>query len=941
MRKKSTAEWVDYLKIRLAEHHELGALDPQSNSIRLLAYDLSRFIETRELAFRDVEEIIKILSDQGAISRAGRLRTRSGVDKLDTLTDQITQIATAETQAGFDHFRQWAMTTAQGIVLTAHPTFSLSTDIRNVLGQIATNGHSPELAEDLKSHPYLPKRAPTLAEEHTQSQQTITRIQDALGKINANILDVAHKAFPACWTEINPCLLKVYSWVGYDIDGRTDIRWWDAIGLRLREKAAQLERYLQACHVIIQNQDVGPALSEIMDRLTSRLRQALESTDKDLELFKQDLDDRDNLVNAANHLTRQSERRLRSTAKLYPLIDEMLALDPPYELAKEILLLRADLKANGLGTSRIHFRLNSRHVLNGIRSVFGLVEDKTDGRTLLKKASELTRNVKPVSVNFASLALEKNTAHQQMILTAQIHKYIDEETPIRLLIAETEDALVPLGMLFLAKQYGLDEYLDISPLFETANALNNGGRIIRKMLENPVYREYVEKRGIFAIQTGFSDAGRFMGQIPATLSIERLQSHFAQALSDAKLKNVQAIIFNTHGESLGRGGHPGALADRLDYVMSPWAKHQFKKRSVPFIHETSFQGGDGFLWFQTPELAMASVTSLLASRFSDTAASEDDIFYTEQDFSWDIFRSLSSLQEQLYGDPNYSSLLGWFGQNLLVPTGSRAAKRKSVQPNVAADPRQLRAIPHNAILQQFGIPANIIYGIGRASQIDRVRFNELLSGSDRAKSVFALAAKSFTRSNVSILTAYSRLFDAGYWASRASSGHETAIVSNRCVVISESLITNDWRAGLVDLANLLRLDGYSVPNSLNTISSGQDSQTECLSLLHAIRLAVISKMALIAAELPVYGSVGTSRIDVLQKLQNMQIDDIVTNLKAEYPAIGQDVSWTEGLDEGAGVKKHTTSFPHLVETVINPLKRAGQLVRQVSIAVTHNYDAFG
>jgi len=74
LRKKSTAEWVDYLKIRLAEHHELGALDPQSNSIRLLAYDLSRFIETRELAFRDVEEIIKILSDQGAISRAA-LRT--------------------------------------------------------------------------------------------------------------------------------------------------------------------------------------------------------------------------------------------------------------------------------------------------------------------------------------------------------------------------------------------------------------------------------------------------------------------------------------------------------------------------------------------------------------------------------------------------------------------------------------------------------------------------------------------------------------------------------------------------------------------------------------------------------------------------------------------------------------------------------------------------
>jgi len=145
--------------------------------------------------------------------------------------------------------------------------------------------------------------------------------------------------------------------------------------------------------------------------------------------------------------------------------------------------------------------------------------------------------------------METNTAHRQMILTAQIHKYIDNETPIRLLIAETEDSLIPLGMLYLAKLYGLENHLDISPLFETAAALNNGGRIIGKMLGHDVYRNYVKKRGVMAIQTGFSDAGRFMGQVPATLAIERLQSHFAMELAKKKLKNVSAIIFNTHGES--------------------------------------------------------------------------------------------------------------------------------------------------------------------------------------------------------------------------------------------------------------------------------------------------------------------------------------------------------------------------------------------------------
>ena len=132
-----------------------------------------------------------------------------------------------------------------------------------------------------------------------------------------------------------------------------------------------------------------------------------------------------------------------------------------------------------------------------------------------------------------------------MMLVAQIHKYIDAETPIRMLIAECEDSLIPLGMLYLARLYGLQDHLDISPLFETAEALNNGGRIIEKMLANPVYKDYVKTRGVFAIQTGFSDAGRFMGQLPATLAIERLQSHLAAALNEYELNEVTAIVFNT------------------------------------------------------------------------------------------------------------------------------------------------------------------------------------------------------------------------------------------------------------------------------------------------------------------------------------------------------------------------------------------------------------
>jgi len=61
------------------------------------------------------------------------------------------------------------------------------------------------------------------------------------------------------------------------------------------------------------------------------------------------------------------------------------------------------------------------------------------------------------------------------------------------------------------------------------------------------------------------------------------------------MADVTALVFNTHGEGLGRGGHPGTIKERLDYAMSPWAISQFERRNIHLCHETSFQGGDGYL----------------------------------------------------------------------------------------------------------------------------------------------------------------------------------------------------------------------------------------------------------------------------------------------------------------------------------------------------------
>ena len=76
------------------------------------------------------------------------------------------------------------------------------------------------------------------------------------------------------------------------------------------------------------------------------------------------------------------------------------------------------------------------------------------------------------------------------------------------------------------------------------------------------------------------------------------------------LTDVAALIFNTHGESMGRGAHPRDMFNRQTWPMSIWARRQFAQHGIRTELEASFQGGDGYLYLGTPELALATLTRI-------------------------------------------------------------------------------------------------------------------------------------------------------------------------------------------------------------------------------------------------------------------------------------------------------------------------------------------
>ena len=108
--------------------------------------------------------------------------------------------------------------------------------------------------------------------------------------------------------------------------------------------------------------------------------------------------------------------------------------------------------------------------------------------------------------------------------------------------------------------FGIDHLIEISPLFETAEALERGQRVHgggAALAALP--RLSAAGVGRLCLQFGYSDSGRYVGQLAASYLIERLRLKIAETLKRHGVTGVDVVLFDTHGESIGRGAHPNSL----------------------------------------------------------------------------------------------------------------------------------------------------------------------------------------------------------------------------------------------------------------------------------------------------------------------------------------------------------------------------------------------
>jgi phosphoenolpyruvate carboxylase len=536
------------------------------------------------------------------------------------------------------------------------------------------------------------------------------------------------------------------------------------------------------------------------------------------------------------------------------------------------------------------------------------------------------------------------TARRQLMLCAEFLKHIDADTPIRFLIAECEAPATVMGAIYLARLYGVDTRLDISPLFETPEAIEHGGRFMERLLSVKEFVDFVRARGRLAVQIGFSDSGRFMGQVAANLAIERLQILLARALAKQNVRDVEVVIFNTHGEAMGRGGYPGGIEQRFDYLMTPWARARYARERLAVNAESSFQGGDGFLHFETDGLARATIAALIKWSFAEPEADASDRYYSDINYSWDFYRSIQTWQEGLFEDADYHVAISAFAPNLLFTTGSRKLRRQSG--TATSGPRSLRAIPHNAILQQLAAPANVFGGAGRAAGGEPERLVDHAQGSARMKEVLGLIRHARDLTSLSVVRAYATLFDASFWISRAA-GESDLKRAAPCEEIAAHLADQKTPTAIHRLANLFAADLAKLDRVLSEIERGDgapppEEQRRAMHALHAIRQAMIMKAFVLVAGLPSFSSRhDVSRALVFGLALQLKFDELADLLDLIFPATDAGAAAFSAIEEEEDAGEGVRGYPEIHANVVEPLRAIHRAIREIGVGLSHFYGAYG
>jgi phosphoenolpyruvate carboxylase len=324
-----------------------------------------------------------------------------------------------------------------------------------------------------------------------------------------------------------------------------------------------------------------------------------------------------------------------------------------------------------------------------------------------------------------------------------------------------------------------------------------------------------------------------------------------------------------------------------------------------------------------------------------------DSFYRRTDLSLDFYRAIRRVQQGYLAGRTYPRAVTAFGLGLLNDTGSRKSRRQS---DLAADRemslRQIRAIPHNAVLQQLGYPVNVIAGFGTAAEGNYEAIAALLRESPRGRQLVRLVRAANALASIKTVAAYGELFNSAYWSSRPYRGDEDHI-ADACLALAEYLTSDDRTGVFRRLASRLRVDALKLHRLLALIPdeaplANREHTRRTLGVLQAVRLALFQFMFLRAVSVPAFSRANDiAREDVLEMVFTLRIDEALAQLRRAFPTSFPGIADFSVAEPTDYPDDAAIGYDAIHRDFIDPIGAANALALQVTTAIANVFGAHG
>ena len=356
--------------------------------------------------------------------------------------------------------------------------------------------------------------------------------------------------------------------------------------------------------------------------------------------------------------------------------------------------------------SRIHHTVFSRIVESCIEKNNGIFPNNYNQLNEEAQIDVISKLDSELDISIFKDELVYNT-----LKTIQVVKSIQSKNgelgANRYIISNNQTALNVMQLYAMLKLVAFNDKLsiDIVPLFETVNDLENAPKVMAQLYKNKAYKAHLRSRGQKqTIMLGFSDGTKDGGYFMANWAIFKAKEALT---SVSKQHNIDVVFFD------GRGGPPARGGGKT---------HQFYASLGPTIQDKevqiTIQGQTISSNFGTPDSSKYNLEQLISSGLSNKLQSEVNKDFSEADRK--TMDALASLSYQAYQDfklhPKFIpyleriSTLKYYGK---ANIGSRPSKRSKSEALIFSD---LRAIPFVGSWSQLKQNVPGFFGVGTAIQ---------------------------------------------------------------------------------------------------------------------------------------------------------------------------------------------------------------------------------